>query len=177
MIFDKFQETLSSKITRRNFFKTVTGIFSGFIAITLGFPMIETLISHATKSGKRSFSKVAALNSIPDKRPVNLSFITTEEDAFIKNNVEHQVWTVKKSDSEITVFSPVCPHLGCRYQWHPDRNLFICPCHHSVFNKEGKVVSGPAPRPLDTLPKKIENDNLFVLWERFKPGISTKEIV
>jgi menaquinol-cytochrome c reductase iron-sulfur subunit len=119
---------------------------------------------------------VAALNSIPDKRPVNLSFITTEEDAFIKNNVEHKVWTVKESDSDITVFSPICPHLGCRYQWYPDRDLFICPCHHSVFNMKGKVVSGPAPRPLDTLPKKIENDDLYVLWERFKPGITRKEI-
>jgi menaquinol-cytochrome c reductase iron-sulfur subunit len=176
MISDKFRETLSSKITRRSFFKTVTWIFSGFIALTLGFPMIETLISSATKSGKRSFSKVAALNSIPNRRPVYLSFIMSQEDAFIKNNVVHKVWTVKKSDSDITVFSPICPHLGCRYQWHPDRDLFICPCHHSVFNMEGKVVSGPAPRPLDTLPKKIENDDLYVLWERFKPGISKKEI-
>jgi len=177
MISDETEETRNSKITRRNFFKTLTGIFSGFIALTLGFPMIETLIGKVTKSGKRSFSKVAALSSIPDGQPVNLSFVMTEEDAFIKNNVEHKVWTVKKSDSDITVFSPICPHLGCRYQWHADRNLFICPCHHSVFNMEGKVVSGPAPRPLDTLPKKIENDDLFVLWERFQPGISKKEII
>ena len=177
MVEDKINENNASPINRRNFFKIVSGIFSGFILLALGYPMAETLTGKVMKNSRRKYSKVASLNSIPDAQPVNLSFIMTEEDAFIKNNVEHQVWTVKKSDSEITVFSPVCPHLGCRYQWHPDRNLFICPCHHSVFNKEGKVVSGPAPRPLDTLPKKIENDNLFVLWERFKPGISTKEIV
>jgi Rieske Fe-S protein len=177
MVTDKINGNNASPINRRSFFKIVTGIFSGFILFALGYPMTETLTGKVMKNSRRAYSKVASLNSIPASQPVNLSFIMTEEDAFIKNNVEHEVWTVKKSDSEITVFSPVCPHLGCRYQWHPDRNLFICPCHHSVFNKEGKVVSGPAPRPLDTLPKKIENNNLFVLWERFKPGISTKEII
>lgn len=177
MISDDSRESQSPGITRRSFFKTITGIFSGFIALTLGFPMIESLTGRVSKASGRSYSKVAAVNSIPDGQPANLSFIMTEEDAFVRNNVEHKVWTVKKSDSDITVFSPICPHLGCRYQWHADRSLFICPCHHSVFNMEGNVVSGPAPRPLDTLPKKIENDNLFVLWERFKPGISKKEII
>lgn len=177
MISDQTEENSASKITRRNFFITVTGIFSGFIALTLGFPMVETIVGKATKAAKRSFSKVASVSSIPGGQPANLSFVMTQEDAFIKNIVEHKVWTVKKSDSDITVFSPICPHLGCRYQWHEGRNLFICPCHHSVFNIDGKVVSGPAPRPLDTLPKKIENDNLFVLWERFKPGIAKKEII
>ena len=175
MISDEKAVNQSSQLTRRSFFKIVSGIISGFTVLTLGFPMIETLIGKISKSSSRSYSKVAAINSIPDGSPVNLSFVMTEEDAFIKNNVEHKVWTVKKSDSDITVYSPICPHLGCRYQWHPDRNLFICPCHHSEFNIDGKVVSGPAPRPLDTLPKKIVNENLFVLWERFIPGISQKE--
>lgn len=177
MVKDEIEIIQSSQITRRGFFKVISGIISGFIVLTMGFPMAESLIGKVAKSITRPFSKVAPVNTIPDGQPVSLSFVMTDEDAFIKNNVEHKVWTVKKSDSDITVFSPICPHLGCRYQWHPDRNLFICPCHHSVFNKDGKVVSGPAPRPLDTLPNKIENNDLFVLWERFKPGISKKEKV
>jgi Rieske Fe-S protein len=46
-----------------------------------------------------------------------------------------------------------------------------------VFNIDGKVISGPAPRPLDTLPKEVKNNFLYVLWERFKPGIAKKEII
>ena len=174
MISDEKGVNQSSQLTRRSFFKIVSGILSGFMVLTLGFPMMENLIGKISKSS-RSYSKVAAINSIPNGSPVNLSFVMTEEDAFIKDNVEHKIWTVKKSDSDITVYSPICPHLGCRYQWHPDRNLFICPCHHSEFNIYGKVVSGPAPRPLDTLPNRIVKDNLFVLWERFIPGIPEKE--
>jgi menaquinol-cytochrome c reductase iron-sulfur subunit len=139
--------------------------------------MIQTLAGAIKNDSNRSYSKIASLDSIPESKPVNLSFNLTEEDAFIKNNVEHEVWTVKKSNSDVTVFSPICPHLGCRYQWDQNSNLFICPCHHSIFDIEGKLVSGPAPRPLDTLPKKITDNNLYVLWERFKPGIARKERV
>jgi menaquinol-cytochrome c reductase iron-sulfur subunit len=34
----------------------------------------------------------------------------------------------------------------------------------------GKVIAGPAPRPLDRLPVKVENDHLFVIYKEFKAG-------
>ena len=174
---DDFQLNDESQVSRRKFFKILSGIFAGFIAFSLSFPMIETLVGTIVKKKGRAYSKVTSLNSIPENEPVEPSFILTEEDAFIESNKAHEVWVIKKSDSNITVFSPICPHLGCRYQWNSSRELFICPCHHSVFNIDGKVVSGPAPRSLDTLPQKIENNYLYVLWERFKPGIERKEVI
>jgi Rieske Fe-S protein len=32
-----------------------------------------------------------------------------------------------------------------------------------VFDKDGKVISGPPPRPLSQYEVKIENDDLFIL--------------
>jgi menaquinol-cytochrome c reductase iron-sulfur subunit len=172
-----FGQNGSSQITRRRFFKILSGVFAGFITFSLSFPMMETLVGTISKKRSRSYSKVTSVNSLPENQPVEPSFTMTKEDAFIKSIVQHEVWVVKKSDSDVTVFSPICPHLGCRYQWHSERKLFICPCHHSVFTVDGDVVSGPAPRPLDTLPMKVKNNYLYVLWERFKPGISRKEII
>ena len=167
----------NEKINRRSFFKVLSGVFVGLITFTLGIPMIESLAGTIKKTSKRSYSKLTALNSISENQPVNLPFIITEEDAFLKSSQPENVWAVKKSESDTVVYSPICPHLGCRYQWHEDSKLFVCPCHHSVFNIDGKVVSGPAPRPLDTLPAKVKDNYLYVLWERFKPGISSKEII
>lgn len=167
----------SSKVTRRKFLKIFSGVFAAVITLTLIFPMIKALVGTIIKKKRRSYSKVTSVDSLPENQPVEPSFTMIKEDAFIRSTVEHEVWVVKKSDSDVTVFSPICPHLGCRYQWHQDRNLFICPCHHSIFTVTGKVVSGPAPRPLDTLPKKIANNYLYVIWERFKPGIAKKEII
>ena len=30
------------------------------------------------------------------------------------------------------IFSPICPHLGCRYSWIDDQKKFVWPCHGSV---------------------------------------------
>jgi cytochrome b6-f complex iron-sulfur subunit len=44
--------------------------------------------------------------------------------------------------------SAVCTHLGCNVR-QGQRNELACPCHGSVFDTDGAVRSGPAPRPLD----------------------------
>jgi nitrite reductase/ring-hydroxylating ferredoxin subunit len=31
-----------------------------------------------------------------------------------------------------------------------------CPCHGSVYAADGRVLSGPAPRSLDTLPMQVQ---------------------
>lgn len=43
----------------------------------------------------------------------------------------------------------ICTHLGCIYDWKPNENRFICPCHGSTFERTGTFVKGPAPRNLD----------------------------
>jgi Rieske Fe-S protein len=58
------------------------------------------------------------------------------------------VQVVREGD-RLRALSTVCPHLGCRVRWEADRQRFFCPCHNGVFDREGRVVSGPPPRPLD----------------------------
>jgi cytochrome b6-f complex iron-sulfur subunit len=43
--------------------------------------------------------------------------------------------------------SSVCPHLGCNVRYLAGDG-FACPCHGSHFDRNGQVISGPAPRPL-----------------------------
>jgi len=61
-----------------------------------------------------------------------------------------------------TAFSAVCTHLGCIVQWLPERGEFLCPCHAGRFSAEGKVLAGPPPRPLDTIPVTVTGDKLIV---------------
>jgi len=42
----------------------------------------------------------------------------------------------------------VCTHLGCVVPWNKSANKFCCPCHGSQYDKNGKVVRGPAPLSL-----------------------------
>ena len=54
----------------------------------------------------------------------------------------------------------VCTHLGCVVPWNKAENKFMCPCHGSQYNKEGKVVRGPAPLSLALAHVEIVDDKV-----------------
>ena len=58
------------------------------------------------------------------------------------------VLVIRLADRWIAL-SAVCTHLGCLVRYDPGRKQIICPCHAGVFDLNGNVVSGPAPRPLN----------------------------
>jgi len=56
---------------------------------------------------------------------------------------------IRSSEKGVAGISLVCTHLGCIVK--ESETGFKCPCHGSVFDKNGKVISGPAPRALHWL--------------------------
>ncbi len=165
-------ETFSA--ARRSFLKVLIGIITLFISLMLGIPFVGSLIVSRFKTGKQVWNRAGDVNSLPVGRPVRLNFFVRTEDAYRHETTVQSIWALKHSDSEVTVYSPICTHLGCYFKWDAGTGHFECPCHGSVFAVDGKVLGGPAPRPLDTLPVRIDNGVLFVVWERFEVGIPGK---
>ncbi|XP_074572235.1 cytochrome b6-f complex iron-sulfur subunit, chloroplastic isoform X1 [Curcuma longa] len=59
----------------------------------------------------------------------------------------------------------VCTHLGCVVPWNSAEKKFVCPCHGSQYNSQGKVVRGPAPLSLALAHVDIDDDKvIFVPW-------------
>lgn len=52
-------------------------------------------------------------------------------------------------DNGIYAFLAICTHLGCALNFESQARIFKCPCHGSNFNIDGKVIAGPAPKPLN----------------------------
>jgi menaquinol-cytochrome c reductase iron-sulfur subunit len=163
-----------SEETRRGFFKIAIGVLAGFGGLLLGIPLIGSLIGPAFRKKPTRWAQVAKVGALPVGEPTSVSFTDRTSEAYLRETVVRNVWVIRSSGAEVTVFSPICTHLGCRYDWEPNIHRFVCPCHGSVFSSDGKVLAGPAPRPLDTLPAKVENGELYVEWERFELGISSK---
>lgn len=163
-----------SETTRRRFLELMIGVLSALVTSVVAIPFIGSVIGPSFRTKKLKWVKVGDISSWALNKPANLKFSYKTEDAYIRETVTRSVWVIKHSSSRVTAFSPICPHLGCHYDWHPTQNEFICPCHGSVYSIDGKVLGGPSPRSLDTLPTKSEGGELFVEWETFKVGIPQK---
>jgi cytochrome b6-f complex iron-sulfur subunit len=85
---------------------------------------------------------------------------------FPVNSVTHNIsgrFYIVRLEGGLIAFYQRCPHLGCAVPWVDSENQFHCPCHGSLYNLEGEVTGGPAPRPLDIFPITIENgDEVWV---------------
>jgi cytochrome b6-f complex iron-sulfur subunit len=57
----------------------------------------------------------------------------------------------------------VCTHLGCVVPWNKAENKFMCPCHGSQYDKNGKVVRGPAPLSLALVHRDESADGKVLL--------------
>jgi quinol---cytochrome c reductase iron-sulfur subunit, bacillus type len=173
MDHDSSTDQNDATVTRRKFFKVVIGVFASLGAAVLGLPYIRAIISKAPLE-KLQWSKVGDVTSLAMMQPKEMDFEIRSTDAYINQKVVRSVWVVRHSPTELTVFSPICTHLGCHYKWDTQTGHFECPCHGSVFTINGRVIGGPAPRPLDTLPHKVEGGILYVELEQFKVGIPEK---
>ncbi|HBE20284.1 MAG TPA: cytochrome B6 [Cyanobacteria bacterium UBA11149] len=74
------------------------------------------------------------------------------------------VLVVRNQDSQgaIAAVNPSCPHAGCIVAWKAEQKEFVCPCHDSKFAIDGKVVQGPAKKPLPIYEAKLEGDSILV---------------
>ena len=75
---------------------------------------------------------------------------------------------VVRVEKGIVAYSKICTHAGCaialyRKPTFPDtqpKPALVCPCHYSTFDPadSGKVLFGPAGRPLPQLPLVVDGD-------------------
>jgi Rieske Fe-S protein len=57
--------------------------------------------------------------------------------------------------------SPVCQHLGCTVEYEGAR--FLCPCHGSMYDRDGSVLRGPTERPLIRYPTEVTPDGVLLI--------------
>ena len=71
-------------------------------------------------------------------------------------------YIVRLGDGGVLALWQRCTHLGCTVPWREEQDQFNCPCHSSLFNRQGEVTGGPAPRPLDFFPVRLEDGKLII---------------
>jgi Rieske Fe-S protein len=106
--------------------------------------------------------EIADINKLEVGTPEEVVYFRTRVDGWKVTKEKTTAWVVKNSPEDIVAFSPQCTHLACIYHWDDSQKLFSCPCHTSAFGVDGKVLAGPAPRPLDRFVSKVEGGKLLI---------------
>lgn len=129
------------------------------------------------KSVKEAFMPEAEVDKnvwVLKASPAVLEGVYRGKDLEFKDHSGQVIWTNKR-DVPYVAYSGKCPHLGCGYKWRNvpklGRQIFLCPCHLSIYDPSGKVLDGPAPRPLDPVPIRVAvNGEIEIIDVEFKAG-------
>ncbi len=124
-------------MNKRSFLKSMVIITSGLLSAITAWGMGRFASFSFAASRKREFPK-EILSRIQPGVPFHVP--------------EAGVWLVKTQGQDtVSALDDKCPHLGCKQNWNPQRNLFECPCHGSEFDIQGSMKKGPAAKGMPHL--------------------------
>ncbi len=148
--------------TRRRFYEAVIFGAQAVIGAALAIPAIAYLLAPPKPHRESDWIEAVDLTTLNPKSPVEVSFRQSRVDGWKVTTEKKTAWVVKLDDNTVVAYGPQCTHLGCAYHWEAAKSEFVCPCHTTLFSIDGKVISGPAPRPLDRYQTKIEGAKLML---------------
>jgi menaquinol-cytochrome c reductase iron-sulfur subunit len=151
-------------VPRRNFMALAISAIGGVIGLSWAIPAVAYVVEPALKSGQgEGWIQLGSTTKIEIGIPTLFKVNIQRQTGWVTNEEELAAYVLTQDGRDYIAMSNVCTHLGCRVRWIAEQSKFICPCHNAVFDKEGNVLDGPPPRPLNRYEVKIENDQLFIL--------------
>jgi menaquinol-cytochrome c reductase iron-sulfur subunit len=148
--------------TRRSFYATLVHLLGGAAAAVIAVPAAVYLLFKPKSQAAGTMVEVANLADLEAGVPKEIVYHRTRLDGWKATKEKTTTWVVKNGPQSAVAFSPACPHLGCIYHWEDQQGIFLCPCHDSAFGLDGRVLAGPAPRPLDRYASRVEGGKLLI---------------
>lgn len=111
---------------------------------------IEPLVKYLTSKEDRLHSPLVEYNKPLDKN------------SDWQNAANARVW-VKQDSLGVMALVATCTHLGCEVNYFPDKKEWLCPCHASIYDVEGRPVSGPAPKALPRVAVERKPDGTLII--------------
>jgi len=69
---------------------------------------------------------------------------------------------IRLTEANWRAFSATCTHLNCTVQFQESSRQIWCACHNGFYDLNGRVVSGPPPRPLEEFTVHIRGDEVII---------------
>jgi len=74
-----------------------------------------------------------------------------------------RVIVLRGPQGQLHALDAKCTHEGCTVQYVPGEGDIWCACHNGRFNLDGRVLSGPPPRPLSVYTVHSDQDGSILV--------------
>jgi len=152
----------------------------GVVSVAIGIPLVGYLLGPLIQGAPQEWRDVGAVDKfkIGDTVQVNFEYGGPYGGPKWGGSASGQplpwggstdltaAWLRRTGPNTFLAFAVYCTHLGCPVHWFPQPKIFLCPCHGSVFNSDGTVAGGPAPRPLFTYQTRVNNGRVQILTQK-----------
>ncbi len=168
----------NKNVTRRDFITLTANSMLGVGAITILWPLIDSMNPSAEVLALASTE--VDLTAIQPGQTIKVMW--RGKPVFIRNRTEKEITKAKsvplrelidpQTDEERTkegkenwlVMVGVCTHLGCiPLDQQGDYNGWFCPCHGSHYDISGRIRKGPAPYNLAIPPYEFISDTKILI--------------
>jgi Rieske Fe-S protein len=102
--------------------------------------------------------RATPLADLDPGKPRAIVVAVPRQEGWSRTRANETVFLVWDGLTDVRAISATCTHLGCRVRWDQRASRFRCPCHGGEYDPEGRVVSGPPPRPLPPIAARINDD-------------------
>lgn len=148
-------------VTRRTWAERSIALLWAAMGTIIAIPSALYLLLPRGQS-RRQPAALGELGAFAVGEPRRVVYQRTRRDDWRVAREQAAAWVVRTGQEQAVAFAPECTHLGCAVNWDGQQGRFLCPCHDSAFDREGRVLYGPARRPLDRLDVIVQDGKLFV---------------
>jgi Rieske Fe-S protein len=130
-------------------------VTAGVGLITAGFAGLIGLVATPRAAGStKRWRRAVSMFDLSNSGPTSAVIAERHAEGWYETQKQSAIF-IDKDGEGYRALSAVCQHLGCRVHWDDGAKQFKCPCHGGVYDREGRVVSGPPPRPLERLNVRV----------------------
>jgi cytochrome b6-f complex iron-sulfur subunit len=149
-------EQESQRPTRRSFLDLLLGVSAIAWLASVVYPVLRYLkpLPRAGTGGPTRLS------------PAELAKLS--KDAFVIVPVSgKRVLVFQNAAQQLLAVDAKCTHEGCTVKYLASESVIWCACHNARFDLDGRVLSGPPPRPLPKYAvERQEDGGVLVVAER-----------
>ncbi len=156
------EEKIHDNKTRRTFILKILWTVSAIVGVLTAIPILGAVLDPLFRKVPVTWRNVGKVSDFETGKTVLVKYTDSSPLPWAGVTAQTASWLRKISETDFEAFSVNCAHLGCPVRWLPDAELFVCPCHGGVYNKDGSYAAGPPPHGLSRYPVRVRNGSVEI---------------